>query len=236
MSHRRTSSSNCHFDHGFVFFTDDVCWWSHWNRLVIFLLLQQKYVIQTSSYIVQQLLLFHSVCIQTKGIPSTHGQEMMWVRQCPFSKLLPRGNHFLFLSSHVDVVHMLTEITQLQRPNAVLDVRRLRGDKDQIVDVQWGGGIPRRCEGSVRGHWCCELAARFDWPSQQCTSEHRLQRGSRYCHAPGRREGSTLGSSNSLAARPSGSEVGPDRPRSRVKPTPPTCAPSNLRDESSETC
>ena len=28
-----------------------------------------------------------------------------------------------------------------------------------------------RCEGSVRGHWCCEFAARFDWPSQQCTSE-----------------------------------------------------------------
>ena len=48
---------------------------------VIFQLLQQKYVIQTSSSIVQQLI--HSVCIYAEYIPNIHGQEMMWVRQCP---------------------------------------------------------------------------------------------------------------------------------------------------------
>ena len=62
------------------------------------------------------------------------------------------------------------------------------------------------------------LLRRFDWPSKQCTSEHRLQRGSRYCHALVRRESSTLGSLNSLATRPSGSVSWSRSPRSRVKP------------------
>ena len=45
----------------------------------IFQLLQQKYVIQTSLYIVQ--LLLHLVCIRVECLPNTHGQEMKLVRR-----------------------------------------------------------------------------------------------------------------------------------------------------------
>ena len=46
---------------------------------VIFLLLQQTYVIRTSLCTVQRL--FPSVCFLLECIPNTRGQEMMWVRQ-----------------------------------------------------------------------------------------------------------------------------------------------------------
>ena len=70
---------------------------------VIFLLLQQKYVIPTTSLFVQRL--FHSVCIHAECIPSTRGQEMMWVRQYP----------------HVSAILMASTYTD--RKNLVCDER-----------------------------------------------------------------------------------------------------------------
>ena len=73
--------------------------------LVIFLLLQQKYVTQTSSKTFQWL--FHSVCIHAECIPSTHGQEMMCVRQYPHVfNFFPMGFMFCFFPAIFEVIHI----------------------------------------------------------------------------------------------------------------------------------
>ena len=92
----------------------------------VFLLPQQKYVIQTSMYLVQQL--FHLVCIHVEYIPNFHGQEMiMFVKINVFSSISstwkPSFCFFpviLMSSTHTDRKKNLVSDERTYIPNLVL--------------------------------------------------------------------------------------------------------------------
>ena len=73
--------------------------------LVNFQLLQQKYVIQTSLYIPQLWFFWFAFTLSTSQIYAV--KKWCWFFQIHiFHPFLPRGSHFLLLSSHFDVIHV----------------------------------------------------------------------------------------------------------------------------------
>ena len=95
--------------------------------LVIFQLLQQKFVIRTYLCALFREKI-HSVYTHVGCIPSIRDREIKFVRQDQrFSSISPHGSHVLLHSSNFNVIHVYRRIiivfdTQTDIPNSVLSL------------------------------------------------------------------------------------------------------------------